>query len=186
MTIVNANSSRMTPPKLKISFVPILNLLNILLSFLHLSKPSKGDIFVRNLGYKSRSTRFWQLPCLFVRDLFHLKIGQNFENHENYEKICVISRNETTQTKSPRVAIMSLVRVVLIIEFLQKSTKIKYDWWEAICVGLGLPNRENSRYICISLIVQALEAAGCMPIGVHKLHRGFGVFTESGYFEQLE
>ena len=73
----------------------------------------------------------------------------------------------------------------IVIEFLQKATKIKYDWWEAVCVGLGLPNKQNSRYICISLIVQALEDAKCLPKGTHEQYRGFDVFTESGYFKEV-
>jgi hypothetical protein len=51
----------------------------------------------------------------------------------------------------------------IIVEELQKSTKIKYDWWEAVCVGLGVPTKDDKRYICISLIVSALQKAGCLP-----------------------
>ena len=73
----------------------------------------------------------------------------------------------------------------IIIEELQKATKMKYDRWEAVCVGLGLPIRDNSRYICISLITEALEKAGCLCQGCHRRFKGFDIFTSSGYFERL-
>jgi hypothetical protein len=74
----------------------------------------------------------------------------------------------------------------IIIEELQKHTKIKYDWWEAVCVGLGIPTKDDKRYICISLIVSALEKAGCIPEGIGHEYKGFDVFTKSGYFEKME
>jgi len=71
----------------------------------------------------------------------------------------------------------------IIIEFLQKATKIKYDWWEAVCVGLRLPfKHKKDRYICISLIIQAMEKAGVIPEGTNKKYAAFDVFTKSGYF----
>ena len=71
----------------------------------------------------------------------------------------------------------------IIIEELQKASKMKYDWWEAICAGFSIPVRDNNRYICISLITEALEKAGCICIGCHRRFKGFDIFTESGYFE---
>ena len=73
----------------------------------------------------------------------------------------------------------------IIIEELQKATKLKYDWWEAACLGLCIPIRDNGRYICISLITEILEKAGCICEGCHRRFKGFDIFTKSGYFELM-
>lgn len=70
-----------------------------------------------------------------------------------------------------------------IMEELQKATHLGYDWQEALCVGLGLPCRgKNRRYICISVILYAMEQAGLLPPDSYKSYRDFSVFTHSPYF----
>jgi DNA modification methylase len=76
-------------------------------------------------------------------------------------------------------------QVDIITEQLQKLTKVKYDLLEAFCIGLGIKHKDNDKYICITLITQALEAAGILPEGLHNQYKGFDVFTKSGYFEKV-
>jgi hypothetical protein len=102
---------------------------------------------------------------------------------------------------------LTLEQQAIIVEELQKSTKLKYDWWEAVCVGLGIPTKDDKRYICISLIINALKKANALHCGnfaskdgvknpCGALHcsvkdrvgsyKGFNVFTKSGYFERMD
>ena len=74
----------------------------------------------------------------------------------------------------------------IIVEELQKATALQYDWREAVCVGLGKQCRGNDqRYICISVILHAMEKAGMMPENIYKTFRDFSVFTKSGYFKKV-
>jgi len=80
---------------------------------------------------------------------------------------------------------LSSGQIDIITEQLQKATKTKYDIIEAICVGLGINHDDDKRYICITLITEALESAGVLPVDLHKRFKGFDVFTKSGYFEKV-
>lgn len=74
----------------------------------------------------------------------------------------------------------------IITEELQKSTKLDYDGIEALFVGLGLKYRgRNDRYICISLILKAMEAAEMLPPGTHTEYKDFTVFTDGKYFKKM-
>ena len=74
----------------------------------------------------------------------------------------------------------------LLTEFIQKSTKTKYDWLEALCLGLGLKYRgKDSNYVCISLILKAMEYAGLLPINTYKNYNDFSVFTNGLYFTKM-
>ena len=74
----------------------------------------------------------------------------------------------------------------IITEELQKSTTLKYDASEALFLGLGLKSRgRDNRYICISLILKAMEKALLLPPDTYKSYTDFTVFTDGKYFEKV-
>lgn len=74
----------------------------------------------------------------------------------------------------------------LLVEFIQKSTKTKYDWLEALCLGLGLKYKgRDNRYVCISLILRAMEYAELLPKNTYKNYTDFSVFTSELYFTKM-
>ena len=74
----------------------------------------------------------------------------------------------------------------IITEELQKFTKLSYDSIEALFLGLGLKYRgRDNRYICISLILKAMEKAGMLPSDSYKIYKDFNVFTDGEYFIKM-
>ena len=74
----------------------------------------------------------------------------------------------------------------IIMEELQKATALQYDWREALCIGLGFKCRgKDRRYICISVILQAMEKAGMLPADIRKNYQDFSVFTDTHYFGKV-
>lgn len=81
---------------------------------------------------------------------------------------------------------ISSMQEKIIVEELQKVTALGYDWREALCLGFGKNCRgKDRRYICISVILQAMEQAGMLPKDTHKTYSDFSVFSNSGYFEKV-
>ncbi len=81
---------------------------------------------------------------------------------------------------------LSPLQEKIIVEELQKATALGYDWREALCIGFGKKCRGPSRrYICISVILQAMEQAKMLPERTSQTYRDFSVFTNSGYFEKV-
>ncbi len=75
----------------------------------------------------------------------------------------------------------------IIMEELQKATALSYDWQEAFCIGLGLNCRgKERRYICISVILYAMERAGMLPQNTYKNYRDFSIFTDPRYFQKVQ
>ena len=75
----------------------------------------------------------------------------------------------------------------IIAEELQKATKLGYDGIEALFLGLGIKYKGRiDRYICISIILKAMETAGLLPLETYKEYRDFTVFTDGKYFEKVE
>ena len=74
----------------------------------------------------------------------------------------------------------------IIKEELQKSTNLSYDALEALFLGLGIKHKgRNDRYICISVILSAMEKAGMLPKGTLLQYTDFSVFTDGKYFEKM-
>lgn len=74
----------------------------------------------------------------------------------------------------------------IITEELQKSTNLSYDALEALFLGLGIKHKgKNNRYICISLILSAMEKAGMLPKGIAEKYTDFSVFTDGKYFQKM-
>ena len=74
----------------------------------------------------------------------------------------------------------------IITKELQKCAKLNYDKMEAFFVGMGLKYRGRAdRYICISIILKAMETAGMLPEGIHTDYQSFTVFTDGKYFKKM-
>lgn len=81
---------------------------------------------------------------------------------------------------------ISSLQESIIVEELQKATALGYDWKEALCIGFGKKCRgKGRRYICISVILHAMEKAGMLPENTYKTYRDFRVFSDSGYFKKV-
>jgi len=79
------------------------------------------------------------------------------------------------------------VQKCVIAEELQKVTQLGYDKIEALFLGLGIKYRGRvDRYICISIILKAMETAGLLPKGIYMEYRDFTVFTDGKYFEKAK
>ena len=75
----------------------------------------------------------------------------------------------------------------IIMEELQKATALRYDWREALCVGMRFRCRgKDRRYICISVILKAMEKAGMLPKNTYRNYRDFSVFTDGSYFQKVQ
>ena len=70
-----------------------------------------------------------------------------------------------------------------IVEFLQKSINTKYDFIEVFLQLFGIKKRQDNKYICISLLMEAFKYAG---VEIDEWKVGFKQVSDSKYFKQIK
>lgn len=69
-----------------------------------------------------------------------------------------------------------------IEEFLQKALNTKYDIWEVFMQLFHLRSKDNKKYICISLLMEAFRYAN---VKIDEWQQGFTQVSNSEYFIKI-